>query len=67
MVTKLELDIKACAPKPGLEPMARSRAENISSLLKAVADPTRLQILVVINQVEQDSIGTYDLTEPVRL
>jgi len=67
MVTKLELDIKACAPKPGLEPMARSRAENISSLLKAVADPTRLQILAVINQAEQDSICTCDLTEPLGL
>lgn len=67
MVTKLELDIKSCAPQPGLEPMARTRAENISQLLKAVADPTRLQILALMNQGEQESICTCDLTGPLSL
>lgn len=67
MVTKLELDIKSCAPQPGLEPMARSRAEGISTLLKAVADPTRLQILALMNQGEKQSLCTCDLTGPLNL
>lgn len=47
--------------------MARNRAESISSLLKAVADPTRLQILALMNQGEQQSVCTCDLTGPLKL
>lgn len=67
MDTKIELDISSCAPRPGLEPMARNTAEGISALLKAVADPTRLQILALMNQGEQDSVCTCDLTDPLGL
>lgn len=67
MVTKIQLDISSCAPQPGLEPMARTRAEGVAGLLKAVADPTRLQILALMNQAEVESICTCDLTEPLGL
>jgi len=67
VATKIELAISSCAPQPGLEPMARSRAEGISSLLKAVADPTRLQILALMNQSDQSSVCTCDLTDPLGL
>lgn len=67
MVTKLELDIRQCAPKPGLEPMARGKADSIAGLLKAVADPTRLQILALINQGENGQACTCDLTGPLGL
>ena len=67
MVTKIELDIAQCAPAPGLEPMARGKASSIASLLKAVADPTRLQILALINQGENGQACTCDLTGPLGL
>jgi len=67
MVTKVMLDISQCAPGPGLEPMARNKATEIADLLKAVADPTRLQILALINQSENSSACTCDLTGPLGL
>ena len=67
MVTKIELDIAQCAPVPGLEPMARGKASSIAALLKAVADPTRLQILALINQGENGQACTCDLTGPLGL
>jgi ArsR family transcriptional regulator len=67
MVTKIELDISQCAPAPGLEPMARDKAGAIAAILKAVADPTRLQILALINQGENGQACTCDLTGPLGL
>jgi len=67
MVTKIQLDIAQCAPAPGLEPMARTKASEIASLLKAVADPTRLQILALVNKGEDSRICTCDLTGPLGL
>ena len=67
MVTRVQLDISQCAPTPGVEPMARTKATEIASLLKAVAEPTRLQILAMINQGENSSLCTCDLTGPLGL
>lgn len=67
MATKIALDIIQCAPAPGIEPMARDKATDIASLLKAVADPTRLQILALIRQGENSQACTCDLTGPLNL
>jgi ArsR family transcriptional regulator len=67
MATKIALDISQCAPAPGIEPMARDKATDIASLLKAVADPTRLQILALIRQGENSQACTCDLTGPLNL
>ena len=67
MATKIALDISGCAPAPGLEPMARSKATEIAALLKAVADPTRLQILALIRQGQDSKACTCDLTGPLNL
>ena len=61
------LDLKACAPAPGREPMARTKAEETAAILKAVADPTRLQILAMIAATENQSACVCDLTEPLDL
>lgn len=61
------LDLNACAPAPGSEPMARSKAEEASSLLKAVADPTRLQILAMIASTENKEACVCDFTESLGL
>lgn len=47
--------------------MARSKAEETASILKAVADPTRLQILALIAATENQSACVCDLTEPLDL
>jgi ArsR family transcriptional regulator len=47
--------------------MARSKASEISGLLKAVADPTRLQILAMIAETETKEACVCDLTEPLGL
>ena len=67
MATKVALDISRCAPAPGKEPLARSQANEIADLLKAVADPTRLQILALIRQNENSEGCTCDLTGPLNL
>ena len=56
-----------CAPAPGAEPIARTKAAEIAELLKAVADPTRLQILAMIAQSEAKESCVCDLTEPLGL
>lgn len=61
------LDLNACAPAPGYEPLARSKAEEVSSLLKAVADPTRLQILAMIANTANGEACVCDFTEPLGL
>lgn len=66
-MTKIELDIARCAPAPGREPMARSQATEIAALLKAVADPTRLQILALIREGTDSKACTCDLTGPLNL
>ena len=67
MVTKIQLQLLECAPAPGAEPLARSSAENIAELLKAVADPTRLQILAMISKADQNEACVCNLTEPLKL
>jgi ArsR family transcriptional regulator len=47
--------------------MARSQATEIAALLKAVADPTRLQILALIGKSEDSKACTCDLTGPLNL
>jgi ArsR family transcriptional regulator, arsenate/arsenite/antimonite-responsive transcriptional repressor len=67
LVTKLELQLLDCAPAPGTEPLARNSAEQIADLLKAVADPTRLQILAMIAQSDQQEACVCNMTGPLRL
>ena len=67
MATKIALNISQCAPAPGFEPLAREQATDIAALLKAVADPTRLQILALIRQGENSQACTCDLTGPLNL
>jgi ArsR family transcriptional regulator, arsenate/arsenite/antimonite-responsive transcriptional repressor len=67
LVTKIPLQLLECAPTPGTEPLARTSAESIADLLKAVADPTRLQILAMIAQSDQQEACVCNLTEPLKL
>lgn len=66
-MTKIPLQLLECAPAPGAEPLARSSAENIAELLKAVSDPTRLQLLAMIANTEQQEDCVCNLTGPLKL
>jgi ArsR family transcriptional regulator len=47
--------------------MNRDTAEALALLLKAVADPTRLQLLALIRAAENGEACVCDLTEPLGL
>lgn len=68
MVTNLTLtDLNSCAPSTSDSAMAREHAEQLAVLLKAVADPTRLQLLALIEGSNEQQSCVCDLTEPLQL
>lgn len=48
-------------------PLARPAAEHIAKLLKAISDPTRLQLLSMIRSARNGEACVCDLTEPLGL
>jgi ArsR family transcriptional regulator len=53
-----------CAPDRVTPPLARADAETLARLLKALSDPTRLQILSLIEAAPAGEACVCDLTEP---
>lgn len=66
-VKSIPLQLKDCLPTTGAEPLARTTAESMAVALKAVADPTRLQILAMIAASESQESCVCNLTEPLQL
>jgi len=60
-------DISACGPNPAGAPLDRTAAESMASLLKAVADPARLQLLSMLKQAANQEACVCDLTAPLGL
>lgn len=58
-------DIRACCESGLAEPLARDQAEQLATILKALADPARLQLLTLIRSAGEAC--ACDLTEPVGL
>lgn len=56
-----------CCPTGIAEPMDRPTAESLAQLLKAVADPARLQLLALIRASETGEACACDLTDPLGL
>jgi len=48
-------------------PLTREKADTLAGLLKAVSDPTRLQLLSIIRSSAGGEACVCDLTEPVGL
>lgn len=61
------LDGPECCPSGLTEPMDRPSAEALAQLLKAVADPARLQLLALIRASESGESCACDLSEPLGL
>src|ERR1700729_2140700 len=62
-----ERDTKACMPLSISAPLGRDEAERLSRMLKAVAAPTRLQLISLIKAAPQGEACVCDLTEPLGL
>lgn len=57
----------ACCAGALATPLERAPAEDLASLLKAVADPVRLQLLSIVRAAEGQQACVCDLTDAVRL
>lgn len=57
----------ACRPVGLTAPLDRETAERLAKLLKAVADPARLQLLALIKSSPDQSACVCDLTAPLGL
>ena len=64
---ELSGDLEACCPSNTEPAIARESAESTSTLLKALADPNRIQILAIINSSENRECCVCDLTAPLNL
>ena len=63
----LEIAGPACCPSGLGSPIDRGTAEELAALLKAVADPARLQILALLRSLPNCEACVCDLTEPLGL
>ncbi len=61
------LDVSACCPAGLATPLDRQTAEDLAHVLKAVADPTRLQLLSLIKSSPNAEACVCDLTAPLSL
>lgn len=57
----------ACCPSGLSTPIDRPTAEDLARLLKAVADPARLQLLSLLRSMDNCEACVCDLTEPLAL
>jgi ArsR family transcriptional regulator len=57
----------ACCTPLSSAPLGRQQAEQLASLLKAVADPTRLQLLSLVGAAGEGEACVCDLTEVLGL
>ncbi len=60
-------DSSICCTPLSAAPLDRGRAEQLARLLKAVADPTRLQLLSLVAQATGREACVCDLTDPLGL
>ncbi|MEY3966916.1 MAG: hypothetical protein RLZ96_442 [Actinomycetota bacterium] len=67
MVKSIPLELLECAPTAGSSPLAREHAESTAATLKAIADPTRLQIVAMIARGDQQEDCVCNLTGPLGL
>ena len=60
-------DLSACCAPLSARPMAGDQAVQLATVLKAVADPTRLRLLSLIASAEAGEVCVCDLTAPLGL
>ena len=63
---ELSLLAECCSPLVG-QPISRTDAETLAEALKAIADPTRLQLISLVVAHQDQEACVCELTEPVGL
>ncbi len=66
-LTVRDVSVSSCCPDGLTAPLDRETAEQLARLLKAVADPARLQLLALIKSSPEGSACVCDLTAPLGL
>lgn len=66
-LTLTPVNIAECAPSGLTAAIGRPEAEQLASLLKAIADPTRIQLISHINSSNNAEACVCNLTEPLAL
>jgi ArsR family transcriptional regulator len=66
-LTDTSQDALACCSPLAREPISADAAAELAGLLKAIADPTRLRLLSLIQAHEDGEACVCDLTDPVGL
>ena len=66
-LTLIDSAIAKCSGDPMPSPLERAEAEEVALLLKAVADPARLQLLTIMRASADGSACACDLTPAVGL
>jgi len=67
LLTLTPVDVAQCAPSGLAAPIGRPEAEQLAALLKAIADPTRIQLISYINASSNAESCVCNLTEPLAL
>ncbi len=67
LLTLTPVDVSACAPDGLSAPIGRPEAEQLAILLKAIADPTRIQLISYINASKNAEACVCNLTQPLAL
>lgn len=67
LLSLTDISVTACAPDGLSSAIGRDQAESLSSLLKVVADPTRLQLIALINSAPGAETCACNLTGPLHL
>ena len=62
-----DVSVSSCCPDGLATPLDRDTAEQLAKLLKAVADPARLQLLALLKSSPNGSSCVCDLTGPLGL
>jgi ArsR family transcriptional regulator len=62
-----DVSVSSCCPEGLAAPLDRETAEQLAKLLKAVADPARLQLLALLKSTPGGSACVCDLTAPLGL
>ena len=64
---QISSELEACCPTSTEPALARETAEDTATLMKALSDPNRIQILAMIANSENHELCVCDFTDPLGL
>lgn len=64
---QISSELEACCPSTAGPAIARETAEDTATMMKALSDASRIQIVAIIANSENHEVCVCDLTEPLKL